>query len=140
MRVSVRHIIESVADDFRVDIEEMRSRSRVRRVSWPRQYAMLLARELTDLSYPSLAHIFRLDHSTLVHGVGSAKKRLANDRSLALKIEARAMLLQCEPQKVVDARFIGFPPKTSEHSSTHQQLMHSNANCGPLADLQAVAA
>jgi chromosomal replication initiator protein len=100
MRISVRHIRDLVAGDFNVAPERLITPSKEWEASHPRQYAMLLARELTPLSYPALGRIFGYDHTTIIHGVRAAQKRVANDRSLALKLGARKLLLQSEAQPI----------------------------------------
>jgi hypothetical protein len=148
MRVSIRHIQETVAADFGVPAQAMnaprpvgrKARQNCRPVSHARQCAMLLARELTPHSLPVIGKLFHRDHTTIIHGINAAERRLAADRNLALKLEARALLLQCEPPKTVDARFIGFPAKTQDESHTFQQLIHSPAIFNPVAHEPALAA
>jgi chromosomal replication initiator protein len=98
MRISVRRIQEVIAADFGVDPIMFRSPGKAAEIARPRQYAMLLARELTPLSYPVLGKLFGRDHTTIMAGVRSAQRRRAEDPSLALKLEARALLLRSEPQ------------------------------------------
>ena len=110
MRVSIRRIQKAIADDFGIPVEKMTMprpsgrdcRLNTRQFHRPRQYAMLLARELTPLSLPTLGRIFRRDHTTIIHGIRSARKRIGEDRNLALKIEARKLLLKCEPRPLFD--------------------------------------
>lgn len=108
MRINVRRIQESIAADFDVSLDLFFSPSRVRPICRPRQYAMLLARELTPLSVTVLGRLFGRDHSTISTGVRSAKRLIANDRDLALKIEARKLLLMCEGHR---------PPAFNPHYS-----------------------
>jgi chromosomal replication initiator protein len=105
MRILVRHIIEVVADRFGVELGDVRSPARGRNVAWPRQYAMLLARELTPLSLPTLGHIFERDHTTVLLGIRAAEKRAGQDRALSLKLEAIGLLLRSEtiPPQFPDA-------------------------------------
>ena len=97
MRVSVRRIKETVAADFNVRLDLLNSPARQRDIAWPRQYAMLLARELTPLSLTVLGQLFDRDHTTILTGIDAAKKRMTKDRALALRLEARKLLLQSEP-------------------------------------------
>lgn len=140
MRISVRDIQRHVAADFGVDLDTFYSPARHWEVCHPRQYAMLLARELTPLSVTILGRLFGRDHSTVSTGIQSAKKRLANDRNLALKLEARALLLTSERQKDVDGRFIGFPPKIKENPPAIHQTIQNHSAVGSVVDPQAMAA
>jgi chromosomal replication initiator protein len=96
MRISVRRIQELVAADFGVDPILFRSPGKRAQIARPRQYAMLLARELTPLSYPVIGKLFGRDHSTIMAGVRAAQRRVAEDRALALKLGARALMLRSE--------------------------------------------
>jgi chromosomal replication initiator protein len=78
---TVREIQQAVGDFFGVD--EIRSSSRSRRVSHPRQVAMYLACELTGQSLPSIAAEFSRDHSTVVY----ARDRI--DESMRVSDEVR---------------------------------------------------
>jgi hypothetical protein len=148
MRVSIRHIQETVAADFRVPLHTMTMPRPVDRyaglntrpVSQARQAAMLLARELTPHSLPVIGKLFCRDHTTVLFGIRAAKKRVAEDPNLALKLEARALLLQSEPQKSVSSSFIGFPPKTGDAEQAPSQVIHSVALFGDVAPEPALAA
>jgi chromosomal replication initiation ATPase DnaA len=106
MRVSIRRIQKAIADDFGIPVEKMTMprpsgrdcRLNTRQFHRPRQYAMLLARELTAHSFTKIGEMFHRDHSTVIAGIRAAEKRLAEDKSIALKIEARALLLTSEPR------------------------------------------
>jgi hypothetical protein len=140
MRISVRNIQRQVAADFGIELERFYSRSRLRADCWPRQYAMLLARELTPLSLTVLGRLFGRDHTTVISGLRSAQRRVAADRNLALKIEARKLLLQCEPIIPVDTKLIGFPPQTRDFPQSRPQPIHNAPHAQLLADPQPVAA
>lgn len=86
MRISVREIQDTVSRNFNVPSNVFRSRCRDRRVAWPRQVAMLLARELTPLSLPAIAREFGRDHTTIIYGIEAASKRIEADPKLANKV------------------------------------------------------
>jgi chromosomal replication initiator protein len=75
--------IQAVAcKHFGLTPDELLSASRASRVSWPRQVAMYLARELTGESFPAIARQFgRRDHTTVLHAHRRAAARIANDSS-----------------------------------------------------------
>lgn len=97
MKISVRRIQEAIAADFGIP-SHMFLTVQETPVCYPRQYAMLLAREMTGKSYPDLGGLFRRDHATIMHGIKKAKARVEKDADLALKLGARKLLLECEPQ------------------------------------------
>jgi hypothetical protein len=106
--ISVRHIQETVAADFGVPMERFLSPCREREVCRPRQYAMLLARELTPHSVTVLGKLFDRDHSTVSTGVRSAQKIVAVSPDIALKLGARALLLTSEPEIAPVSKIVGF--------------------------------
>jgi hypothetical protein len=140
VRISVKHIQDVVAADFQIPVGAMWHPTRERQYAWPRQYAMLLARELTPLSTTVLGQLFQRDHSTVCAGIKSARKRISKNRSLALKLEARALLLACEPKKLGDSRFIGFSPVSRDKSHNFPQVIHEPATFVPVAYEAALAA
>lgn len=140
MRISVRRIQQAIAGDFGVDFEALLSRRRDYDASHPRQYGMLLARELTPLSTVVIGKLFGRDHSTVLSNIKSARKRIEADPVLAMKIEARALLLACEPQKTVSAICPGFPQKTRESPPPYQQSIHNPAPRHALGDSMVVEA
>jgi hypothetical protein len=92
--ITVREIQLTVATNFRVDIVEFISDARHRDVAHPRQIAMLLAREFTKHSLPRLGKYFGRDHSTVLHGIRVAKRRLSDDPELARKVESIRWVLR----------------------------------------------
>ena len=61
-------IQEIIADHFKVKIEELHSKKRTREIAYPRQIAMYLSRELTDISLPQIGTFFGgRDHTTVMH-------------------------------------------------------------------------
>lgn len=87
-RPTIAAIQEEVAREFEVPLEALLSSWRTRPVAWPRQIAMLLAREMTGHSYPMIAHRFGRDHATIIKGSRKAKQRIAADEELAARVEA----------------------------------------------------
>lgn len=67
--VTPEHVIGTVADYYRVTIESLRSSSRTRTISFPRQMAMYLVRTETELSYPQIGiRLGKRDHTTVLYG------------------------------------------------------------------------
>ncbi|HUX91667.1 MAG TPA: chromosomal replication initiator protein DnaA [Gallionellaceae bacterium] len=67
-QVSIENIQKTVADFYRLKIVELLSKKRTRAIARPRQIAMCLARELTQLSLPEIGNAFGgRDHSTVLH-------------------------------------------------------------------------
>ncbi|MBI5006601.1 MAG: chromosomal replication initiator protein DnaA [Nitrosomonadales bacterium] len=67
-QVSIENIQKTVADFYRIKIVDLLSKKRSRIIARPRQIAMTLARELTQLSLPEIGNAFGgRDHSTVLH-------------------------------------------------------------------------
>jgi chromosomal replication initiator protein len=67
-QVSVENIQKTVADYYKIRISDMHSKKRSRAVARPRQVAMALAKELTQLSLPEIGSNFGgRDHTTVLH-------------------------------------------------------------------------
>jgi chromosomal replication initiator protein len=78
---SLEAIQDAVCEAFHITREELLSSSRAARLVWPRQVAMYLARETTDLTFPDIARRFGgRNHTTVMHAVKRAGDRLTTDR------------------------------------------------------------
>jgi chromosomal replication initiator protein len=77
---SVREIQEQTCEAFGVSIEQLLSSSRAAPVTWPRQVAMYLARELTDQTLPAIGRAFGgRNHTTVMHACRRTAQRIAED-------------------------------------------------------------
>lgn len=81
-------IIRMMAEEFNLRPEDFTSRNRSKKIAYPRQIAMYLTRELTDLSLVKIAGIFEKDHSTVIYGIDKIKGDMEEDPELAAKISA----------------------------------------------------
>jgi chromosomal replication initiator protein len=67
-QISIDNIQRTVADYYKIKVGEMYSKKRSRNVARPRQMAMALAKELTQLSLPDIGEAFGgRDHTTVLH-------------------------------------------------------------------------
>lgn len=88
-----RDVQRAVASHFAISISELTSQSRATKIAWPRQLAIYLARELTDLPLQALGEAFGgRNHTTVMH----ACKRVAE--RVRLDPEAAAQLRQLHAQ------------------------------------------
>jgi chromosomal replication initiator protein len=85
--LTARAISELVGAQFRVSLEEMRSKSRKRAIAFPRQVAMYLSRKHTEETLADIGNLFKRDHSTVMHSIKvvSGLKRRDNAVSAQLK-------------------------------------------------------
>ena len=67
-QISIENIQKTVADYYKIRPSEMHSKKRSRAIARPRQVAMALAKELTQLSLPEIGSNFGgRDHTTVLH-------------------------------------------------------------------------
>ncbi len=82
-QISIENIQKTVADYFKIKVADMYSKKRTRNLARPRQMAMYLARELTDLSYPEIGLSFGgRDHTTVLHACAKIEELKASDQTL----------------------------------------------------------
>jgi chromosomal replication initiator protein len=81
-QVSIENIQKTVAEFYRLKVVELLSKKRTRAIARPRQLAMCLARELTQLSLPEIGNAFGgRDHSTVLHACKTIEMLRNNDQA-----------------------------------------------------------
>ncbi len=82
-QVSVEGIQKTVAEYFKIRISDMHSKKRSRNVARPRQVAMALAKELTQMSLPEIGEAFgNRDHTTVLHACRTIARLRKQDTGL----------------------------------------------------------
>ncbi len=67
-QITVDNIQRTVADYYKIKVSDMHSKKRSRNIARPRQLAMALAKELTQMSLPDIGDAFgNRDHTTVLH-------------------------------------------------------------------------
>jgi chromosomal replication initiator protein len=80
-RRSVEEIQERICDAFGISMDDLLSTSRAAPITWPRQVAMYLSRELTDQTLPAIGRAFGgRNHTTVMHACRRTAERIASDR------------------------------------------------------------
>ncbi len=93
--ISVAKIQRVVADYFNLRIEDMKTKKRTNAVAHPRQIAMYLCRELTDLSLPKIGEEFGgRDHTTVMHAQDKVSSNIETNPNIAHQVEAIKKLLR----------------------------------------------
>jgi chromosomal replication initiator protein len=79
--ITIEQIQTTVCETFRVSLSDLKGDRRSHDIVFPRQVAMYLARELTDVSLPKIGAKFGgRDHSTVIHAKDKISKLLTVDR------------------------------------------------------------
>jgi chromosomal replication initiator protein len=82
-QVSLENIQKTVADYYKIKVADMFSKKRSRIIARPRQIAMMLTKELTQLSYPDIGEAFGgRDHTTVIHAVRTITELKESDANL----------------------------------------------------------
>lgn len=80
-------IKDIIAKHFQLTVEDLNSRKRTRAIAYPRQIAMYLTRELTDLSLPKIGEEFGgRDHSTVIHAYEKIERDMEEEPALKVRI------------------------------------------------------
>ncbi len=78
--VNSTFIIDTVSRYFDLRPDEFKSKKRNREISFPRQIAMYLCRDLTDLSLPKIGEEFGgRDHTTVMHAISKISDEIQTD-------------------------------------------------------------
>ena len=104
--LSPQKIRACVATHFSVTEDEILSAGRAARITWPRQVAIYLTRELTDLSLPAIGESFSRNHATVLHACRRVDERLTTDPSSAVDLDRLRAVLKSStgrPARLTDS-------------------------------------
>ncbi|HLR68781.1 chromosomal replication initiator protein DnaA [Virgibacillus alimentarius] len=86
--ITVQAIQEAVGEKYNVKLEDFAAKKRTKSIAFPRQIAMYLSRQLTDLSLPKIGEEFGgRDHTTVIHAHEKITKTIESDTLLSKNIE-----------------------------------------------------
>ena len=71
-------IISEVCRFYSIEESVLRSRNKTKNTSEARHVAMYLIRKLTNLSYPDVANVFGVNHTTVIYALRRVEKDLGN--------------------------------------------------------------
>ena len=82
-------IVDAVCSYYNISRDAIMSSTRSREISDPRQVAMYLCRELTHLSLPRIAQVFRKkDHTTVMHACDKISSAIEEDEKLRQAVQS----------------------------------------------------
>lgn len=86
--ITVDFIQRCVVEEFGVSLQDIKTKRRNKQIVLPRQIAMYLSRELTDLSLPEIGELFGgKDHTTVLHSYNKIKEDSHRNPELKERIE-----------------------------------------------------
>jgi chromosomal replication initiator protein len=87
-KTGIEDIQRKIAEFYKLDIRDLHSQERSRRVARPRQVAMYLSRELTMRSLPEIGRRFGdRDHTTVLHACRRISELCATDTNLKQEVD-----------------------------------------------------
>ena len=90
-RVLAPEIIKFVSRHYGLKVSEIKSRNNAKQIAFPRQVAMYLCKQLTDLSFPDIGKQFNnKHHSTVMYSVEKIEKLRAVDAELDRTLDRMA--------------------------------------------------
>lgn len=88
IKITYQKIMDKVCDFYEVSIDDMKSQSRLRNITRPRQIAMYLCKKLTSMNYVEIAKVFgNRDRTTVMYGVDKVIEDLASDNILKTEVD-----------------------------------------------------
>ncbi len=76
-------LLAAISDILGFEIDALRGKSRQRPLVTARQIAMYVFRDMTDLSYPSIARLFGgRDHTTVIHAVDKIRRQMGERKQI----------------------------------------------------------
>ena len=79
-RVTIPLIQQAVVEFFNIKVEDLKAQRRTKNITFPRQIAMYLVRELTDYSLPKIGEEFGgRDHTTVIHSYEKIQDLIKED-------------------------------------------------------------
>ena len=86
--ITAVEILKVVAAHYGIKVSDLKSKSNARPIAYPRQVAMYMCKELTDLSYPEIGKIFNnKHHSTVMYSVEKIDQMKDDNSDLARTLE-----------------------------------------------------
>ncbi|MGM8215774.1 chromosomal replication initiator protein DnaA [Bacillaceae bacterium W0354] len=94
-QITIKGIQKVIGEKYQVQLEDFAAKKRTKSIAFPRQIAMYLSRELTDLSLPKIGDEFGgRDHTTVIHAHEKISKMIASDLHLQKEIDELIELIK----------------------------------------------
>ncbi len=94
--ININFIKEKIVEHFKIRPSDLTSNRRSRNIVLPRQIAMYISRELTDLSLPEIGASFGgKDHTTVMHACTKIKEKIKSDNNFREIIDKITQIITC---------------------------------------------
>ena len=86
-QITIEHIQKKIAEHFDLRLADMTSKRRPENIAFPRQVAMFLAREMTEISLSAIGDAFGgRDHGTVLHAWRVVRDRMEVDATVRQQV------------------------------------------------------
>ncbi len=93
--ITVDFIQRCVVEEYGISLQDLKLKRRNKNIVLPRQIAMFLCRELTDLSFPEIGNYFGgKDHTTVLHSYNKIKGEMNNNALLKERLNKIIQVIQ----------------------------------------------
>jgi chromosomal replication initiator protein len=93
--ITATDILRVVASHYGLKLTDIKAKSNAKTIAFPRQVAMYMCKELTDLSYPEIGKLFNdKHHSTVMYSVQQIRKMLDTDQQFARTVDSLSKQLR----------------------------------------------
>ncbi len=86
-RITCELIQQAVAEYYGVSVQDIVGQKRKREIALPRQVAIYLTREMTEMSLPRIGDSFKRDHSTIMHSCDKIAEMVKTSSEMANTID-----------------------------------------------------
>ena len=95
--ITVQKIQKVVSEQYGIKMDDFKAKKRTKNIAFPRQIAMYLSRELTDLSLPKIGEEFGgRDHTTVIHAHDKISKMMQTDKQFEREIKELEKMIRAE--------------------------------------------
>jgi chromosomal replication initiator protein len=95
--ITMEYIRQTVADHFKLTVEDLNGRKRTQNIVTPRQISMYLCRKFLDIPLPQVGNFFGgRDHTTVIHSCNKIANELETDEKMRIIVEGLEIQIKGE--------------------------------------------
>ncbi len=88
IKITAQKIIDKVCEFYEVSADDLKSQSRMRQITRPRQIAMYLCKKMTNMNFVEIAKVFgNRDRTTVMYGVDKIMEEISKDELLKTDVD-----------------------------------------------------
>ena len=93
-RLSIADVQKEVEAFYKVSHSDLIGKKRSREITYARQIAIYLCRQMLDLPYNDIGKKFNRDHTTVVYSVTNVEKKMQENRELREELETLSQIIR----------------------------------------------